>query len=245
MEWVELRIENQISVDGGAYHRDIRSLEFDPMVVLNAKNLTRGDVHRLLGFEPRLNGAFTPLLKLQTLTEAESQELLNIQQEFLKYWEESKISEGQVRFISVAPLLRLAGFNQPPIRLNIEEDIDRVYIEDEDTYVTGRFDIIAVQREQDRELIVPLWILVVESKNSEASESTGVAQMLTYAYSSLEHQNQVWGLVTNGVIYQFFYIQKGTPATYQFMPTLNLFENDRAMQLLQVLKAIRYWQPEA
>jgi hypothetical protein len=215
---------------------------FPTMVVLKAKNLTRGDVHRLLGLEPRLNGSFTPLLSLESLTDEEQRELLQIQQEFLKYWEESKISEGQVRLISVAPLLRLAGFNEPPIRLDIEEDIDRIYIEDEDTYLTGRFDIIAVHREQSGTSVMPLWILVVESKNSEASESTGVAQILTYAYSSLDQQNSVWGLVTNGVTYQFFYIQKGTPSIYQFMPTLNLFEDDRAIQLLQVLKAVRVWQ---
>jgi len=213
------------------------------MIVLNAKKLTRGDVHRLLGLEPRLNGSFTPLLTLEPLTAEEQQELLQIQQEFLSYWEDSKISEGQIRFLSVAPLLRLAGFNQPPIRLDIEEDIDRIYIEDEDTYLTGRFDIIAVHREPARTSVMPLWILVVESKNSEASESAGVAQMLTYAYSSLETQPTVWGLVTNGVTYQFFYLQQGTPATYQFMPSLNLFEDDLAIRLLQVLKAIRVWQP--
>jgi hypothetical protein len=214
------------------------------MVALKAKNLTRGDVHRLLGLSPLLNGAFTPMLSLESLTTDEQRELLRIQQEFLKYWEESKISEGQVRFISVAPLLRLAGFNEPPIRLEIEEDIQRIYIEDEDTYVTGRLDLVAVHQDQPSGSVVPLWILVVESKNSDASESTGVAQMLAYAYGSLEQQSSVWGLVTNGVTYQFFYIQKGTPSTYQFMPVLNLFEDDRAMQLLQVLKAIRIWQPE-
>ncbi len=214
------------------------------MVTRNAKKLSRGEVHRLLDLEPRRNGAFMPLLSLETLTNHEQAELLRIQQEFLNYWQESKISEGQIRFISVAPLFRLAGFNEPPIRLNIEEDIDRLYVEDEDTYVTGRFDIIAVRREQLAELVTPLWVLVVESKNSEASESAGVAQMLTYAYSSLERQKQVWGLVTNGAMYQFFYIQKGTPSTYLFMPSLDLFTDDRATQLLQVLKALRTWQPE-
>ncbi|MFZ9737526.1 MAG: restriction endonuclease subunit R [Prochlorotrichaceae cyanobacterium] len=215
------------------------------MVVLNARKLTRGDVHRLLGLDLRLNGSFSSLLTLDPLTEEERQELQQIQQEFLFYWQDSKISEGQVRFLSVAPLLRLAGFNQAPIRLEIEENIDRFYIEDGDTYITGRFDLIAVHRERSEASVTPLWVLVVESKNSEASSSAGVAQMLTYAYSSLEHQPAVWGLVTNGETYQFFYLQQGSPATYQFMPPLNLFGDDLATQLLQVLKAIRIWQPIA
>ena len=124
--------------------------------------------------------------------------------------------------------------------MHVEEDIDRIYIEDEDTCLTGRFDMIAVRRDG----VVPLWILVVESKNSGASESAGVAQMLNYAYSSLERQQAGWGLVTNGATYQFFYVQKGTPSTYLFMPSLDLFGDDRAIQLLQVLKALRTWQPE-
>ena len=117
------------------------------MVTLSAKKLSRGEVHRLLGLEPRRNGSFGALLTLEALTEDEQLALQQIQQEFLNYWEESKISEGQVRFISVAPLLRLAGFNEPPIRLHLEEDIDRIYIEDEDTCLTGRFDMIAVRRD--------------------------------------------------------------------------------------------------
>ena len=133
------------------------------MVVLNAKKLTRGEVHRLLGLELRRNGSFTPLLTLEPLTEQEQQGLAEIQQEFLAYWQDSKISEGQVRFLSVAPLLRLAGFNQAPIRLEVEENIDRIYIEDEDTYLTGRFDIIAVHREQGGSSVTPLWIDVSAS----------------------------------------------------------------------------------
>jgi hypothetical protein len=45
-------------------------------------------------------------------------------------------------------------------------------------------------------------------------------------------------MVTNGVDYQFVRLQQGTPPTYQPMPSLQLFERDRALQLLQTLKAI-------
>ena len=72
-----------------------------------------------------------------------------------------------------------------------------------------------------------LWILIVESKNIAASEFAGIGQMLTYAYTSLEKQSDVWGLVTNGATYQFFYVAKGESLTYQYMPTLSLLECDR------------------
>jgi hypothetical protein len=93
----------------------------------------------------------------------------------------------------------------------------------------------------------------------KSSEIVGVAQMLAYAHTSLERQNNVWGLVTNGLNYRFFYIVKrsypeGNRAvkssgksvqhiTYQYMPSLNLIDVESVVTLLQVLKVIREWQP--
>lgn len=48
----------------------------------------------------------------------------------------------------------------------------------------------------------------------------------------------MWGLVTNGQLYQFVYIQQENYPIYQLMPLLNLMESQRAIELLQVLKAI-------
>jgi hypothetical protein len=84
----------------------------------------------------------------------------------------------------------------------------------------------------------PFWVLVIESKNSSIDLSAGLPQLLTYAFKSLAYQESVWGLVTNGLRYQFVYLRQATPPTYQLMPDLNLFETERAIQLLQVLKAI-------
>jgi hypothetical protein len=208
------------------------------MTTLKARNLSLGDVHRLLGIQPLYNGSFAPLLTLEPITETEQQELDRIQDEFRTYWAEGKVLEGQVRLVAVAPLLRLAGFNRPPIKLKVEEEINRIYIEDEDTHITGRFDIVAVNKEQPTGNSMPLWVLVVESKNSEVDVSTGLPQLLTYAFNSLERQESVWGLTTNGKLNEFVYIHQGNPPTYQFMPILNFFERDRTIQLLQVLKAI-------
>ncbi len=81
-------------------------------------------------------------------------------------------------------------------------------------------------------------ILVVETKNSLAGAFTGLPQLLTYAYKSLENQQSVWGLTTNGLRYQFVYLQQGNPSTYQLLSELNLIDSERSLQLLQVLKAI-------
>jgi hypothetical protein len=226
------------------------------MVTLKARQLKIDEVHTLLGYEPKLDGKFQDYLQLPKLLEEDYSSLAEIRSNFFRYLNRAKISEGQARELSVSPLLRLAGYHQPPIYLEVEEEIDRIYIEDQGTYIVGRLDIVAVRQDTS---ICPLWILVVESKNTEASEIVGIAQMLAYAHTSLERQNNVWGLVTNGLNYRFFYLDhlghkqssrsgktsnKVAPhTTYQYMPSLNVIDVESAVTLLQVLKAIREWQP--
>ncbi|NEO45686.1 MAG: restriction endonuclease subunit R, partial [Moorea sp. SIO4A3] len=101
-----------------------------------------------------------------------------------------------------------------------------------------RLDILAINKAQQTVDKVSFWVLVIETKNSSADVSVGLPQLLTYAYKSLDHQDSVWGLSTNGYIYQFIYIQAGNPPIYQLMPVLNLMESESSIKLLQVIKAI-------
>lgn len=213
------------------------------VTTLKARKLTLDDAHQLLGFSPNFDGSFEPHLILEEISEVDRATLHQIRDRFLHYITLGQVSEGQARELSVAPLLQLAGYHNPPIYLRIEENIDRIYIERDDLHITGRFDLVAVNRDRPNSALMPLWILVIESKNIEASEYVGIAQLLTYAHNSLAHQSAVWGLVTNGSTYQFFYLSKDKTLTYQYMPSLSIRERDRALQLLQVLRAIRTWTP--
>ncbi len=208
------------------------------MTLLNARNLSLEDVQRLLGFEEDYNDSFASLLSLEPLTESEQQELLQIRDDFRSYLTAGKVSEGQVKFLVIAPLMRLAGFYSYPIQITLEENIAEIQIEDEDTSITGRLDILAVNKIRKFADKTFFWVLLIESKNSGISPSEGLPQLLTYAYQNLEYQESVWGLVTNGQYYQFVYIQQGNPTTYYLLPLLNLMEPKRAVELLQVLKAI-------
>ena len=210
------------------------------VTTLKAHKLTLNDAHQLLGFSPNFDGSFESHLNLEEVPEDDRATLHPIRDRVLHYLTLGQISEGQARELSVAPLLQLAGYHNAPIYLRIEENIDRIYIESDDLHITGRFDIVAVNRDTLNITLTPLWILVIESKNIEASEYIGIAQMLTYARTSLTQQSAVWGLVTNGSTYQFFYLSKGE---YQYMPSLSIRERDRALHLLQVLRAIRVWTP--
>ncbi|NJL22652.1 MAG: restriction endonuclease subunit R [Leptolyngbyaceae cyanobacterium SM1_3_5] len=204
---------------------------------LNARNLTLADVHRLLNFQRQTGGIFASELSLESLTEAEQQELICIRDDFQPYIDAGKMSEGIVKALTVFPLLRLAGFYRPPIRLSIEEGIDEIRLESEDTRVTGRMDILAVSAAERS--ASPFWILVIEAKEGLSNVWAGLPQLLTYTHKSLEPQSSVWGLATNGLNYQFIQVQAGNPAIYRLMPLLNLLELDDLLQLLQVLKAIR------
>ncbi|BDA68936.1 hypothetical protein CAL7716_031020 [Calothrix sp. PCC 7716] len=206
---------------------------------LDASNLTLNKVKALLKFQSTFNNSFTSLLTLEPLTESEQQELEEIRELFDSYYGDGKISEGQIRFLFLAPLLKLAGFYTPRIKILLEEKIADILVEDKDKLIKGRMDILAVNREIEEEIeITPFWILVIETKNSTVHQMEGLPQLLTYAYKSLENQPFVWGLTTNGLGYQFVYIERGNPPVYQLLPELNLIRPDSSIQLLQVLKAI-------
>lgn len=207
------------------------------MTTLNAKNITLSEVHRLLKFDKLPNEVFTALLALEPLTELERQELAQISSDFDNYLSEGRVLEGLVKALTTFPLLRLAGFYRPPIKISLEEEIANITIEDEDTTITGRLDILVVNKSQITTADVYFWVLVIESKNSGIAPSAGLPQLLTYAYKSLD-QKSVWGLATNGELYQFVHIQKRVPSTYQLMPILSLMDAEPSIQLLQVLKAI-------
>lgn len=208
------------------------------MTTLIAKKLTLKQVHELLNLTKLPTGSFTSLLSLEPLTDFEQQELAQIRDDFENYLIEGKVLEGQIKLLVIGPLLRLAGFYRSPIKISLEQDIDDIVIEDEDTEIKGRFDILAVNKELPSAIDIAFWILVIESKNSSINAFEGLPQLLTYAHQSLKHQKIVWGLTTNGMQYQFVLIQQGNPLTYQQMPLLNLMDSESAIKLLQVLKAI-------
>ena len=208
------------------------------MTTLDVRNLSLADVYRFLKLERRLNNSFSSLLSLEPLTRGEQQELNKIRNNFDNYYSWGKISEGQVKFLILAPLMWLAGFYHSTIKITLEENIADICIEDEDTIIKGRMDILAVNNTEAQRNTTSLWILVIEAKNSSVEALEGLPQLLTYAYKSLEQQQSVWGLTTNGLNYWFVYLQQGNSPTYQLLPQLNLMDSNLTIQLLQVLKAI-------
>lgn len=210
------------------------------MITLAANNLTIQDTEKFLKLSKFKSVSFSSLLSIEDLTEFEKEEVNQISKDFDEYLSSSKVSEGLVKALTVYPLMRLAGFYQSPIKISLEENIAPINIEDEDTMITGRMDILCVNKKSPNINDIPFWVLVIETKNSLAAPRAGLAQLLTYTYNSLKTQESVWGLSTNGELYQFIYLQKEPQnhPHYQLLPSLSLLENDPAIKLLQVLKAI-------
>ena len=204
---------------------------------LEASQLSLNDVRRLLKLEKLTGGFFTDFLSLEPLTDFEQQELLLIGNLFWRHLEAGKVSAKMVKFLVLSPLMRLAGFFDIPILLTMEDSIP-IEVEDGDTLIKGRLDVLAVNQPDAELAAAQFWILVVEAKNSAIDPWAGLPQLLTYAYKSLQQQSSVWGLTTNGRNYQFVYLTRGNPCTYQILPELNLTDRERSLLLAQVLKAI-------
>ncbi|MEH2290339.1 restriction endonuclease subunit R [Nostoc sp.] len=205
-------------------------------LTVEASSLSLNDVHRFIKLEKLSSASFTDFLTLEPLSEFEQQDLLKIRNDFDRYLSARKISEGLVKFLTLAPLMRLAGFYDVPIRLTMEDSI-AIAVEDEDRRITGRMDILAINSSQSN-IAPPFLVLVIETKNSAVEVGEGLPQLLTYALKSLEQQPSVWGLATNGLRDQFIYLKHNEQLTYQLMPLLNLNESPDAIELLQVFKAI-------
>jgi hypothetical protein len=182
--------------------------------------------------------AYEDLLTLEPLTSIEQQDLDQIRSDFQAYLSLERASEGQVKALTTFPLLRLAGYYRFPIQINVEEGIDEIAIADEDKTIVGRFDIVACDRGTSTQPEIPLWILVIESKESGIEVRQALPQLLTYAHNSLKHQSEVWGLATNGLQYLFVQIKQESTPSYQLMPILDLMYSQSANLLIQVLKAI-------
>lgn len=204
---------------------------------LEASQLSLNDVRRLLKLEELEGEGFTDFLSLEPLTDFEQQELLLIRNHFWRHLEAEKVSAKLVKLLVLSPLMRLTGFFDISIVLTMEDSIP-IEVEDGDTLIKGRLDLLAVNQPDAELAATQFWILVVEAKNSAIDPWAGLPQLLTYAYKSLQQQSSVWGLTTNGRNYQFVYLRGGNPCTYQILPDLSLTDTERSLLLAQVLKAI-------
>ena len=145
------------------------------------------------------------------------------------YLLEYPVMESIVKMVVLSPILDLAGFYEPPIRVEGEASI-RVSAEDEGEIIQGSIDVLVVQE--------MLWVTVIEAKNSEFSITQAIPQTLAYMLANPRVHRPCFGLVLNGSEFLFLKLQitNGIPkyATSNLFSMLN--EGNDLDRVLQILK---------
>ena len=133
--------------------------------------------------------------------------------------------EGSVNFVVIAPLLELAGFYDPPLRLRSEASI-RLALEDKSgTIYQGRIDSLVLQNN--------LWIVLVESKRTSFSAELALPQAIAYMVANPDLDRPTFGLVSNGTYSIFIKLYQGQ---YDFSEDFSL--NRRQNELYGVLQGL-------
>lgn len=164
---------------------------------------------------------------LPELTELEQQALDRIRRNYL-YLLEYPVMESIVKMVVLSPLLDLAGFYQPPFRIDGETRI-QVSAEDEGEMIQGFIDVAVIQGQ--------LWVTVIEAKNSEFSITKAIPQALAYMLAAPNTQKTTFGLVLNGSEFLFLKLVQGDVPQYA---TSNLFSLlNRGNDLYTVLSLLK------
>jgi hypothetical protein len=167
---------------------------------------------------------------LPELSDLEKQSLNEVKAEYL-YLSKYPVLEPLVKMVVLSPLLRLAGFYQPPFYIASEQEV-KISSEDEGTIIRGSIDILVLHP--------PFWVLVIEAKRAEYSLVPAIPQALAYMLADATSAKPVFGFITNGNEFQFIKLTKqGTPR-YALSYTLSLNRGDDLHTVVKVLKRLAH-----
>jgi hypothetical protein len=144
---------------------------------------------------------------------------------------EYPVMESIVKMVVLSPLLDMAGFYQPPFRVEGERNI-KVSAEDEGEVIQGYIDVVVVQAQ--------LWVTTIEAKNSEFSITKAIPQTLAYMLAALETRKPNFGLVMNGSEFLFLKLTQDQIPQYA---TSNLFSLlNRGNDLYTVMSILKHFK---
>ena len=136
-----------------------------------------------------------------------------------------------VKMVVLSPLLDLAGFYEPPFRVDGETSI-QVSAEDEGELIKGCIDVLVIQGQ--------LWVTVIEAKNSEFSITKAIPQALTYMLAAPNGEKAIFGLVLNGSEFLFLKLVPGQCPQYAVSDLFSLLNRSNNLyNVLQVLRRLR------
>jgi len=194
-----------------------------------ARNIKLYDLKAKFGLQWVEDELFFPdwLADLPKLSPSEQQVLDRVKRNYL-YLLEYPVMESIVKMVVLSPLLDLAGFYEPPFRVDGEVNM-RVSAEDEGEVIQGSIDVLVIQ--------AALWVTVIEAKNSEFSLTKAIPQALAYMLASPKQDRPLFGVVLNGSEFLFIKLAFGDVPKYGLSDVFSLLNRGNDLySVLQILK---------
>ncbi|MFN6469132.1 MAG: type I restriction endonuclease [Nostoc sp. SerVER01] len=165
---------------------------------------------------------------LPEFTDLEKQSLNEVKAEYL-HLSRYPILQPVVKMVVLSPLLRLAGFYQPPFYIASEQEVEISSL-DEGTIIRGRIDILVFHP--------AFWVLVIEAKRAQYSLEVAIPQALAYMLNNPDTEKPMYGFVTNGREFQFIKLTKQDTPRYALSYTLSLNRGDDLYTVVKGLKRL-------
>ncbi|WP_427161563.1 type I restriction endonuclease [Aliinostoc sp. HNIBRCY26] len=196
--------------------------------VVQGKDITLAQLIDEFGLEPAQDKEFFLEWQqdLPDLSDSEKKLLDEVKAEY-SHLSKYAILEPVVKMVVLSPLLRLAGYYQPPFYIASEYEVE-ISSEDEGTIVRGRIDILVFHP--------PFWVLVVEAKRAQYSLEVAIPQVVAYMLSNPNADKPTFGFVTNGREFQFIKLTKEDLPRYALSYTLSLNRDEDIYTVTKILK---------
>ena len=153
-----------------------------------------------------------------------------IKQQYFYQLSQGQLGEETIKLIVLSPLLKVAGFYDPPFQFRAEATVEFSVAGKDKTY-RGRVDALILQEQ--------FWVVVIESKETSFSLELAIPQALAYMLASPHLEKSVYGMVTNGGNFIFLKVQKigRSKLRYEFSDVFSLLP--RRNQLYDVLAILK------
>ncbi len=192
------------------------------------KNLS--DLQARFGLQQTTDDCFFPewIDALPEVNELEQTGIQRIKQRYDYHRLDGLLLEGTINLVVVSPLLEVAGFLDPPFRVQSPCGV-AIALENPAETIRGFMDALVIQQR--------LWVLVVESKRTSIPVPAALPQLLAYMLANPQMEQPVFGMATNGDEFVFLKVVNGEFPQYDASRTFSLFPRRHELgQVLQILK---------
>lgn len=166
--------------------------------------------------------------ELPELTAVERQALDRVKRNYLYLLE--YLGMENIVMAVLSPLLYLAGFYEPPFRVDGENKV-KVSTIDEGEVIQGSIDVLVIQGQ--------LWVSVIEAKNSEFSLTKAIPQTLAYMLARPNQEKPAFGVVLNGSEFLFIKLVQANVPQYALSDVFSLL--NRGNDLYEVVRVLKRW----